>query len=300
MAAKKPSKITCRRCSKEKVATRDFYSTKSEMYNSIGRIDICKDCILEMYNKLLTLYDGKSNESFRHLCLLLDVYYSEEIYQQCVGEDNFIGEYMRNINSKKETKEKTSFNNKLDNKDGGEVSLGDGNIIREDLIVEWGRGREKDDYLILEKRYKELSSRFPSKTPEEQYIIKDICKLELDIEDCRRVGKTEKIASLENIKSKKMKDLDIIPSDKKNSMSEKDIKTFSMRLKIYETDRPVPDPLEEFKDCNNLTGYWERNIVKPMAKMQGLATGEYSLENGMEDIEFTPEYEEAMSELKDE
>ena len=51
---------------------------------------------------------------------------------------------------------------------------------------------------------------------------------------------------------------------------------------------------------DNLTEYWERTIVKPMAKMQGLADGEYSLEKGMEDIEFTPEYMEVVRELNGE
>lgn len=286
---------------KEKFITRDFYRSASELYKcSNERISICKDCMIERYEQLLGIYNGKSNLAFKHLLLNLDVYFEEELYLQCIEKDNFIGEYFRIVGSTKDRKSKTSLNNLLSEEDSNFVSFDGNSPISEDLIVEWGRGRDIQDYVMLQKRYKELLKQFPSKTPEEQYIIKDICKLELDIEGCRKNGKFDKIASLENVKSKKMQQIDAIPSEKKSGGSEDDVSTFALRLKLYEKDRPIPKPLDEFKDCDSLTKYWERNLVKPMARMQGLATGDYSLEKGADEIEYTPEYKEVLRELEKE
>lgn len=292
MAAKRPSKITCRRCSKEKVATRDFYSTKSELYNSIGRIDICKDCILEMYNKLLTLYDGKSNESFRHLCLLLDVYYSEEIYQQCVGEDNFIGQYMRNINSKKETKEKTSFNNKIDSIENNDVALGDGNIINEDIITRWGRNRKYEDYMLLEKRYKQKIEDYPSKKPAEKSILRSMCLLELDIEEAR-VSDKKSVPALEKTLSDKFKQLGINPSDDK-MYDEQSMLMFGVIMGIIENDYPVMDEQGIYKDVDGMNWYWYRNLIVPTMKAWDMANGDYSLDDGIKNIEIKPEIKALM------
>ena len=298
--AKKETKMKCLKCGSEKMIQRDFYRSASELHNgSYNRIPICKNCMLEHYDKLLSTYEGNSNSAFRHWCITFDTYYDETLYLQCIEKDNFIGEYMRLTGSTKDRKDKTSLNNKLPDGNVKNIQLEDG-VVTESLIVEWGRYRDKNDYLMLQKRYKELVKQFPSKTPEEQYIIKDICKLELDIEECRQSGKVDKIASLENIKSKKMHDLDAIPSERKFSAKDEDIKIFGCGVRVYETSRPIPNVSEKFKDVDNLTEYWERTIVKPMAKMQGLADGEYSLEKGMEDIEFTPEYMEVVRELNGE
>lgn len=286
--------------SKDKNATRDFYRTPSELYKfNNGRIPICKDCMLDEYNKLLTIYEGSINKSFRHFLLRFDAYYDEQLYSDCSTKSNFIGEYFRLL-STKDKKTKTSLNNKIDSVGANEsdISLSDG-IISQSLILEWGRGRLAQDYMVLENRYKELIKQFPSETSEEKYIIKDICKLELDIEECRKNGKLDKIATLENVKSKKMHDLDAIPSERKLSAKDDDIKIFGCGVKVYETSKPVPTLSPKFKDVDYLTSYWERSITKPMAKINGLASGEYSLEKGMEDIEFTPEYLEALGEVNE-
>lgn len=293
----KVEKKVCLKCTSEK-RLGEFYKSNSEL-NSDGKLPWCKDCVQDRYNTLLTIYNGRSLDSFKHLLFNLDEFFSEELYNECVMKDGtkFIGEYFKVVNRDKNYRENTSLNNTLESNESKDIQLEDGNIVDERLIVEWGRARNKEDYMILEKRYKELANRFPSKSPEEQYIIKDICKLELDIEECRRLGKTDKIASLENIKSKKMKDLDIIPSEKKNSMSDKDIKIFGMGMKIYETTRPIPQIADAFNDVDNMNSYWDRTIVKPMAKMQGLANGEYSLENGMDDIELSPDYMKTLNDM---
>lgn len=286
---------------KEKFITRDFYRSASELYKcSNERISICKDCMIERYEQLLGIYNGKSNLAFKHLLLNLDVYFEEELYLQCIEKDNFIGEYFRIVGSTKDRKSKTSLNNLLSEEDSNFVSFDGNSPISEDLIVEWGRGRDIQDYVMLQKRYKELLKRFPSKTPEEQYIIKDICKLELDIEECRKNGKVDKIASLENVKSKKMQQIDAIPSERKLSEKDNDIKIFGCAVRVYETCRPIPTVADKYKDVDNMNNYWENTIVKPMAKMEGFATGDYSLETGMDDIEYTPEYLETLRDMKDE
>ncbi|MGL4655716.1 MAG: hypothetical protein ACRCWM_07525 [Sarcina sp.] len=294
----KVEKVSCISCGESKYSTRDFYKSSSKLYTLNGRLPYCKSCVQNRYDELLTDYNGESSDAFRHMLLNFDVFYDDELYNKCTIEfgTSFIGEYFRQVNGTKERKNKTSRSNTLQSNGTKDVMLEDG-VISQALMLEWGRGRDFQDYVVLENRYKELIKQFPSETSEEKYIIKDICKLELDIEECRRNGKPDKIATLENVKSKKMHDLDAIPSERKLSAKDDDIKIFGCGVKVYETSNPIPTLSPKFKDVDYLTSYWGRSIVKPMAKINGLANGEYSLERGMDDIEFTPEYLEALGEV---
>lgn len=70
---KKETKMICLCCGENKQITRDFYRSPSDLYvYSNGRIPICKECILDEYNKLLTVYEGEANNAFRHFLLRFD------------------------------------------------------------------------------------------------------------------------------------------------------------------------------------------------------------------------------------
>lgn len=285
---------------KEKYITRDFYSSSSELYEySNGRISVCKSCIQDRYNKLLTVCEGSSIDAFKLLCFNFDVFFDEELYNACVIKHgtSFLGEYFRLVNSTKDRRDKSSLNNTLEGKGTRDVALDDGGIINEDLLVKWGRGRQKDDYILLEKRYNQKIKDYPSKKPAEKAIIKSMCLLELDIEEARLIDK-KSVPALEKALSDKFKQLGINPSDN-NMYDEQSMLKFGTIMGIIENEEPIVDKQDIYNDVDEMHYYWYRNLIVPTMKAWDMADGDYSLENGIDNIEVKPEIKALMEDYRD-
>ena len=293
--ARKIEKKICTCCGKE-LQLKEFYKSASTMYD--GKLPICKNCLADRYNTLLTTYEGSSIDAFKHLMMNLDEYFDQELYDTCVMKYgiNFIGEYMRLVNGTKERRDKTSLNNNLSTNETRDVALDDGTVVSEDLILRWGRNRKKDDYLLLEKRYKQKLEDYPSDKPAEKAIIRSMCLLELDIEDAR-VKDKKSVPQLEKALADKFKQLGINPSD--NSMyDEQSMLMFGTMMGIFENEKPIMDKQDLYKDVDGMNYYWYRNLVVPTMKAWEMADGDYSLDRGIDDIEIKPEIRALMEDKK--
>ena len=293
--ARKIEKKICTCCGKE-LQLKEFYKSASTMYD--GKLPICKNCLADRYNTLLTTYEGSSIDAFKHLMMNLDEYFDQELYDTCVMKYgiNFIGEYMRLVNGTKERRDKTSLNNNLSTNEIRDVALDDGTVVSEDLILRWGRNRKKDDYLLLEKRYKQKLEDYPSDKPAEKAIIRSMCLLELDIEDAR-VKDRKSVPQLEKALADKFKQLGINPSD--NSMyDEQSILMFGTMMETFENEKPIMDKQDLYKDVDEMNYYWYRNLVVPTMKAWEMADGDYSLDRGIDDIEIKPEVRALMEDQK--
>ena len=293
--ARKIEKKICTCCGKE-LQLKEFYKSASTMYD--GKLPICKNCLTDRYNTLLTTYEGSSIDAFKHLMMNLDEYFDQELYDTCVMKYgiNFIGEYMRLVNGTKERRDKTSLNNNLSTNETRDVALDDGTVVSEDLILRWGRNRKKDDYLLLEKRYKQKLEDYPSDKPAEKAIIRSMCLLELDIEDAR-VKDRKSVPQLEKALADKFKQLGINPSD--NSMyDEQSILMFGTMMETFENEKPIMDKQDLYKDVDGMNYYWYRNLVVPTMKAWEMADGDYSLDRGIGDIEIKPEVRALMEDQK--
>ena len=69
--ARKIEKKICTCCGKE-LQLKEFYKSASTMYD--GKLPICKNCLADRYNTLLTTYEGSSIDAFKHLMMNLDEY----------------------------------------------------------------------------------------------------------------------------------------------------------------------------------------------------------------------------------
>lgn len=292
----KVEKKVCLKCTSEK-RLGEFYKSNSEL-NSDGKLPWCKDCVQDRYNTLLTIYNGKSLDSFKHLLMNLDEFFSEELYNECVMKDGtkFIGEYFKVVNRDKNYRENTSLNNILESNETKDIQLEDG-VISEELILRWGRGRKKEDYILLEKRYNQKIKDYPSKKPAEKSIIRSMCLLELDIEEAR-ISDKKSVPQLEKALTDKFKQLGINPSD--NSMyDEQSMLKFGVIMGIIENDYPIVDKQGIYKDVDDMHYYWYRNLIVPTMKAWDMADGDYSLDKGIENIEVKPEVKALMEDYKD-
>lgn len=276
MGSKKSlDKMTCLCCDKEKLPNRDFYKSSSLLYaHAHGRIPICKDCVSDRYNQLLTLNQGNSMKSFKHLLFNLDVYFSEELYNECVMKDGtkFIGEYFKVVNRDKNYRENTSLNNTLESNETKDIQLEDGNIVNESLVDKWGEGYTASEYRKLERKYKVFSEHYPNKRLQEQEILKQLAELDVMKEKCRISGDKNGYDKISTQIRKTMEDLNVLP---KQSADEEEQLTLGNIIKMIEYEEPIPMTSPEFDDVNKIEKIMDKYFITPFKRVLGLKNKDF-------------------------
>lgn len=275
MANSKVEKKSCTKCGESK-RLGDFYKSNSEL-NSDGKTSICKQCVQDRYETLLTIYEGKSMSAFKHLLFNLDEFFSEELYNECVMKDGtkFIGEYFKVVNRDKNYRENTSLNNTLESNETKDVQLEDG-VISEDLIDKWGEGYTTSEYRKLERKYKIYSEHYPNKRLQEQEILKQLVELDVMKEKCRVGGDKNGYDKISTQIRKTMEDLNVLP---KQSADDEDQLTLGKIIKMIEEEEPIPETNEEFDDVNKIEFVMEKYFIKPFKQVLGLKNKDFGESN---------------------
>lgn len=264
--ARKAEKIICNCCSKE-LRVSEFYKSNSKLNLVTGKLPICKSCLQDRYNELLTIYEGNSNDAWRHICFNLDIFYDENLYIECSSKDNFIGEYFRLL-STKDRKDKTSLNNTLKNGDVNDIALEDG-VINSELIDFWGEGYSASEYNRLERKYKKYTKHYPSEKLQEQEIIRNLCELEMMRENCRISGDKTGYDKVNTQIRKSMDDLNVLPSKMQKYGEDKNL-TIGKLIETIEKEEPIPDVHPEFDDIDKIKWMLDRYFINPFKKVFGL------------------------------
>lgn len=270
MASKKQ---TCICCKKEKLSTRDYYKNNSTLFRE-PRMVVCKDCIDVYYKELLNQYEGDTRAAFKHLCFNLCVFFDEDLYESCVAEfgEKFFGKYMMKVNCNKEYKDKTTLNNKLlDDNKVKNIQLKDG-IISDELTFKWGEGYTAKEYARLEQLYKKYINNYPSEKLNQQDIIKDIAISQILKERAIQKNDVSTFNKLSDLLSKKMGDLDVLPS--KSKIGDDENVTLGTLIEIIQKNDPIPEPDEEFLDVNKIEKHWGKYFREGWQNVWGLGTGD--------------------------
>ena len=312
MAKKVSTKLTCTKCGEEKVPTTGFYLSHSLMYrHNKGRMPICKDCVVDKFRELRNVYNEDKKALF-HLCMLLDVYFSEELvesaYKQIesstTSEDGIVKIYFQKVNSLMQYKGKNSIqsdklildmnilNNlenqyKLDleekkkNKEIYDDIVNDTNIIKR-----WGTGWKAEEYRELEEKYQEWMDHYEHDTLAQQKLFRELSELEVQKSKARQEGDKNAYKNLSELVSKKMSDANIKPAQKK-ILGEEDGDVLGVMIREIENNEPIAECLPQFKDVDKIESLIVRTFLKPFARVYGLANGE-------EDIELSDEMKESL------
>ena len=268
----KVEKKVCLKCTSEK-RLGEFYKSNSEL-NSDGKLPWCKDCVQDRYNTLLTIYNGRSLDSFKHLLFNLDEFFSEELYNECVMKDGtkFIGEYFKVVNRDKNYRENTSLNNTLESNESKDIQLEDGNIVDESLVDKWGEGYTASEYRKLERKYKIYSEHYPNRRLQEQEILKQLAELDIMKEKCRVSGDKNGYDKISTQIRRTMEDLNVLP---KQSADEEEELTLGNIIKMIEYEEPIPMTSPEFDDVNKIEKIMDKYFITPFKRVLGLKNKDF-------------------------
>ena len=313
MAAKKVNtKLTCTKCGEEKIPTTGFYLSHSLMYkHNKGRMPICKDCVVDKFRELKDVYKDDKKSLF-HLCMLLDVYFSEELvesaYKQIesstTSEDGLVKIYFQKVNSLMQYKGKNSIQsdklildmnvlNKLENEYRLDLEekkrnkeIYDDIVNDPEIIKRWGTGWKAEEYRELEEKYQEWMDHYEHDTLAQQKLFRELSELEVQKSKARQEGDKNAYKNLSELVSKKMSDANIKPAQKK-ILGEEDGEILGVMIREIENNEPIAECLPQFKDVDGIESLIVKTFLKPFARVYGLANGE-------EEIELSDEMKESL------
>ena len=292
--------ILCPKCG-DFIARSNFYTSKDY---SIGVFPICKKCLLAMVEQRTKKNDvpNETKESVKRVLQLMDLPYINELYEsmkktvaQEVNEKNkkspFLA-YLVPLKSLPQYRDKHWKDSEFeDGSVGTENDITDKKELIEAGRKRFGNGFSNDDYAFLEEEYQDWIQRYACENKAQELLFKRICFKELDILRAQRAKKNTR--ELDKSLQELMTSLNVKPSQS-NSNALTEAKTFGQLIQKWESEKPIPEPSDEFKDIDNIGLYIDVFFKGHLSKMMGLKNAFSSLyERFMK--KFTvkkPEYDE--------
>ena len=252
---------------------KEFYTSNSILYRSLGRVPYCKSCLYNLYSEILekygTLgYNNLEQKAIERVCMVLDVYYSDECYRTALKQHRekqdtpLIQWYMKNSRMTQYCRK--NYNDTIDDK----LEFAKRNNIDEttalSMYVEeeknetieaatkfFGSGFSNDDYMYLSEQYADWVARHECETKSQEEIFKRLCFTQLELlkatrnkEDTKALNKT----FLDQLEAAKLQ-----PKQNKGE-TVSDAQTFGTLIDKWENTRPIPEVEEELKDVDKI-GY---------------------------------------------
>jgi len=290
----KLKKITCLCCGKEDYID-NYYGSDSLQYRAYCKIPYCKECICKMYQGYVDeftekQYTSPDRRAAQRLSMVLDLYYSDRIFDSAEKEYNkdlgryegsdlkFITYFIKH--SKMYQYRKRNYNSTLDenlkdisNKQGipmvSPVDIDEQEEIAKAKKI-FGAGFANTDYLFLLEQYNDWTSRHECTTKSQEEIFKALCfnrlkahKANINGDDTKDLDKT----------FKDLLDTGKLQPKQNKGETVSDSQTFGTLIEEWENHDPIPEVDEELKDVDKIGLFLDVFFRGHLAKFMGLKNG---------------------------
>lgn len=256
-----------------------FPSSSSVLYlKNDKRLPICKDCINSLYEVMGSAYTNHY-DTYRRICMAYDIYYSDQLADIALRDSspsNRVTVYITNTEVKP-YKEKTYANTILeesnnlkttvfkDSREAQEVL----NKVTPEVEAFWGFGLFGKQYNYLQNRYEFWIQNYDvNSDPAYKAIIQNICRLELKIQEA--MESNDDITKLTEQFNKLLNSANLQPKQKNDDKVLTDSMCFGNWIKECENEKPIAEPLPEFKDVDGISKYIRVWFLGHLCKMLGI------------------------------
>ena len=304
-------KYKCSMCGESWDAQKNHFSKSAhpKYQANDGYIEICNDCRDKYYKKLIDFYSGNEEHAIRHMCMEFGwVYHIDALTasRQISADRSRISHYLAKKNLGQTARIGTTYFDSMkfeqqQKKDEIIESIADAkesSSTKLKTVKFFGTGFSDDDYQYLQEQYDDWTTRHECKTKAQEEVFKRICFKQLEILKATRNGENTKdldytyqqLLDTANLKPKQT-NMDALAEDR----------TFGQLIKIWENEKPIPEPDEEFRDVDGVGRYISIFFLGHLAKMVGIKnkfSRMYEEEMGKYTVT-KPEYEEDTEALFD-
>lgn len=279
-------KYRCIHCKNEYVDT-NYYKSKSVLFNSIGKIPYCKQCIEKLYQYYYDKYANNgclTPEEFavKRICMAFDIYFNRKLFSSAMNkikESDMnispIGQYMKMVQLVQykdkfydDTLSEIEKNDFVASVSDTEIS--DSVDVDESIIDFFGSGFKGEDYKFLKKEYDDWILRHECKTKAQEEVFKRLCFKQLEILKATQKGEDTK--DLDATFQKLLETAKLQPKQNSGDTTA-DNQTFGTLIDKWENTRPIPEIDEELRDVDKIAWYVDVFYRGHLAKMMGLKNG---------------------------
>lgn len=273
----------CNCCGEEKELN-EYYKSQSNLYKADGKLPICKDCVMEIYEENLQVYKDEEKALYKTL-FNLDIYFDLRLCKRALidtynTDKHILKSYLSNINLV-QYKGKTSKDSpampslwdipeeEFQTYELEKIDIKEPILITKDIITRWGEGKSNEDYMYLQDKYDTMCNTYDNRNPSNLWVYEQIALNFLDIKKEREKSNPNftKIKTLQESNSKLMGDCKMKISQVDNSEDEN--VCFGTFIKQIEDYEPILTN-ERFEDYDNIYKSWKEDFREPFAQAMKL------------------------------
>lgn len=285
------TKIMCTCCGKDK-SDKEFYMSRSYIYQATKKVPICKNCIEELYNKYLIQHNN-TKLAIYYMCRAIGTCFSISSYSGALGqfekkENNtpLWQIYITKLNSlggKNGAGDGFDFSDELNISEENDITI-ENSVNNKEIIARWGKGFDTEALEFLEQDYHEWTTHNDCGKLSVQRLVQMICIKEWEIRKARQSGNsTDK---LEKALLTLMDNSSLTPKTMSAINETDSSKIYGIWIKDIEKNRPAEyfEDKELYKDHDGMLDYFNRFVLRPL---KNLLTGsrDFDKEFNVEDEE---------------
>lgn len=261
-----PKNGTTKRCAccEEEKKLADYYKVNNPLFSD-GYYPTCKTCILDQLDESspISVYDTLRR---------MDKPFIEEKWvaaeESHEGKAVF-GRYLQSINSSSMAN-LTWDDSEFPESEGEEEMSGDSKL-------RWS-GFSSSDKMKLEAMYQEMLGTYEANTPVQRNIYRDYCITRHKSDQALLSGNVGEYEKLQRVLSSQMNDARIKPLQE-TGFDENSTATFGQFMEKIENERPIPEPLEIFKDVDGIKKYITKWFTNQMQRALDLRSKNDDIES---------------------
>ena len=267
-----------------------FFKSTSSLYDGIGHLPICKDCLDREYKRYRIEYND-IYRAMQRICMAFDIYYDRRIVDYSKSDPS-INTYMRrtNLAQYKGRTFDTSIEEGFVIADGMSSQSTGGKLASQKAIEKWGDGLSPIDYEELDKHYKYLKSANPNCDSNQEIFINELCYTKMQQLRAVRSGDVDTYNKMTDSYRKTFQQAGLKTVRETTSAEEFTVSVNAETIEKY-TPAEFYKNQELYKDFDGIGDYMNRNVLRPLRNLM-FGTKDKDPEYHVKDTGDTNEYEE--------
>lgn len=260
----------------------DFYYSNSYVNRHSESVQLCKECIWGYVSpEYENLYDMSK---IKDILRMIDKPFIHSLWEASVIEADkscrdYFKTYMKNVamrQNRVKTWNDSEFDNAEENETGQITTKNEDELadITEADMTKWRRFWGDDSvtgYLFMEDFYSNYITNFPTETPAQINIYKNLAKIHRQAEKFLELGKTKEYKEFMELSSKLHNDANIKPIQSTGANDDKGLSTYGLWIKEIEKEEPCEffEKKPIYEDFDGTKSYFDKWILRPMKNIFG-------------------------------
>lgn len=264
----------------------NFNPTNSILYKANrGYTTVCKECTDELFEHYAATF-GSERKAIERMCMHWDIYYSDNVVDAVVRKGGagvgVFQKFLRNI-ALNPHRGKT-YDDHISEKpkeviESPEQAAQNNGKVTKKMVEFWGAGFPEEDYIELDRSYKDWVSRHECKTGAQERLFKSLAMSDIVLKRAFLTGDTKKVKDAMDAQQSLMGSANIKPNQKNESIGNELV--YGQWIQKLEETRPVSEPDPAWKDVDGIGHYvrvWVLGGILNMFKLKNPFKAEYDEE----------------------